>query len=229
MEAGTGVCARPHPGRSRAIAAAMAAAVLLGIGAGVAVHKLSAPSGSVAHVVTAAPAFRGEATWPAGTRAAPAITTLADQSGRVFSLASLRGRTVAMEFFDSYCHQECPRLAGRALAAAERALPASERPVLVVVSVNPLDTPASSRAAVRAWGLASLAPWHWLRGTHAALARAWSAYHIYVAPPMKGDISHTEALYLIDRRGYERSGYLYPYAPRFVTHDLGALAAESRR
>ena len=49
--------------------------------------------------------------------------------------------------------QECP-LAGRALAAAERALPAAQRPVLVVVSVNPQDTPASVRAAVRSWGLA---------------------------------------------------------------------------
>ncbi len=228
MEAGAGVSARPHPGRARAIAAAMAGAVLLGIGAGVAAHKLSAPSGSGAHVASAASVLHGEATWAAGTTPAPPITTLADQSGRPFSLASLRGRTVAIEFFDSRCHQECP-LAGRALAAAERSLPASERPVLVVVSVNPLDTPRSTRTAVRSWGLASVAPWHWLRGTRAELARVWHAYHIFVAPPVNGDISHTEALYLIDRNGDERSGYLYPYAPRFVTDDLGALAAGSRR
>ena len=55
------------------------------------------------------------------------------------------------------------------------------------------------------------------------------AYHIYVAPPANGDISHTEALYLIDRRGDERSGYLYPYAPGFVAPDLGVLAGGSRR
>ena len=41
---------------------------------------------------------------------------------------------------------------------------AAQRPVLVIVSVNPRDTAASTRAAVRKWGLAGVAPWHWLRG-----------------------------------------------------------------
>jgi cytochrome oxidase Cu insertion factor (SCO1/SenC/PrrC family) len=132
-----------------------------------------------------------------------------------------------MEFFDSHCRQECP-LAGRALAAAERSLPRAQRPVLVVVSVNPLDTPASTRAAIRNWGLAGVAPWHWLRGTHAQLAPVWAAYHIFVKP-MKGDISHTEALYLIDRRGGERSGYLYPYLPGLVADDLRTLADDQQR
>jgi cytochrome oxidase Cu insertion factor (SCO1/SenC/PrrC family) len=156
-------------------------------------------------------------------RAAPAITTLIDQSGRRFSLASLRGQTVAMTFFDSHCTQACP-LEGRALAASERALPAARRPVLVMVSVNPLDSPASTRRAVRRWGLAGLGPWHWLRGSQAELARVWKAYHIFVAP-RKADITHTEAIYLIDRSGYERSGYLYPFAPRFVSSDLRVLSA----
>jgi hypothetical protein len=50
------------------------------------------------------------------------------------------------------------------------------------------------------------------------------AYHVFVGPEVNGDIPHTEALLLIDRGGYERSGYLYPFAPRFVKHDLAALA-----
>jgi cytochrome oxidase Cu insertion factor (SCO1/SenC/PrrC family) len=128
-----------------------------------------------------------------------------------------------MVFFDSFCQQACP-LEGRALAAAERSLPAGQRPVLVVVSVNPLDTPASSRRAARHWGLAQAGAWHWLRGPAPALARVWKAYRIFVAPPRAGDISHTEALYLIDRRGDERSGYLYPFLPGSVTHDLRKLA-----
>jgi cytochrome oxidase Cu insertion factor (SCO1/SenC/PrrC family) len=126
--------------------------------------------------------------------------------------------------FDSHCTQECP-LEGRALAAAESSLPASERPVLVAVSVNPAqDTPASDAAAAKAWGLSGVAPWHWLMGTPAALRRVWNEYHVYVGKPVDGDIPHTEALYLIDARGDERSGYLYPFATRFVTHDLSALA-----
>lgn len=165
----------------------------------------------------------GQASWPAGRQPAPPITTLIDQSGSRFSLASLRGSTVAVAFFDSHCNQACP-LEGRALATTERSLAGTQRPVLVVVSVNPLDTAASSRAAVRHWGLAGIAPWHWLRGTHRQLARVWSAYHIFVAPPAHGDIAHTEAIYLIDRRGFERSAYLYPFATRFVRSDLRALS-----
>ena len=62
-------------------------------------------------------------------------------------------------------------------------------------------------------------------GSHWMLRPVWRAYHIYVGPKVNGDIAHTEAVYLIDRRGYERSAYLYPFAPRFVTHDLRRLAA----
>jgi cytochrome oxidase Cu insertion factor (SCO1/SenC/PrrC family) len=223
---------RPSPQSSRLragwIATALAAAALLGVGIGVAV-RLSRDSS------TSAPAastplrngLHGQATWAAGALPAPPISTLVDQAGRRFSLASLHGRTVTIAFFDSYCTQACP-LEGRALAVAERSLPVAERPVLVVVSVNPRDTPASTRRAIHKWGLAGVAGWHWLRGTHALLARVWKAYHIFVAPPANGDIAHTEALYLIDRRGDERSAYLYPFAPRFVTGDLATLSRSGR-
>ncbi len=63
-------------------------------------------------------------------------------------------------------------------------------------------------------------------GTHAQLTRIWKAYRIFVAPPRGGDIVHTEAIYLLDRRGDERSGYLYPFAPRFVSSDLRVLARQ---
>ena len=225
-DAGAGIEAGGLPGRRLApwIALGLCAAVVAGIGIGAGLHRLRGDHG----LLTApkpATGLHGQATWAAGVRPAPAITTLRDQSGRTFSLGSLRGRTVTMAFFDSYCKQACP-LEGRALAAAERSLPIAQRPVLVVVSVNPRDTPASTRAAVAKWGLAGVAPWHWLRGSHAQLARVWREYHIFVAPPRDGDISHTEALYLIDRRGDERSGYLYPFVPRFVTLDLNKLATE---
>jgi cytochrome oxidase Cu insertion factor (SCO1/SenC/PrrC family) len=130
-------------------------------------------------------------------------------------------------FFDSHCNQECP-LEGRELAAAERSLPAAQRPVLVVVSVNPADTPASAAKAARVWGLSAVAPWHWLMGTRDRLSPVWRAYREYVGRSVNGDIPHTEALVLIDRRGYERSGYLYPFNQGFVTHDLGVLGRERR-
>jgi cytochrome oxidase Cu insertion factor (SCO1/SenC/PrrC family) len=227
MEAGAGTLGRRRFGPGR-IAAVAVAAVLLGIGAGVALHlrRASTAPASTA-IVTERHGMLGQATWAAGTKAAPPITTLVDQTGHRFSLSSLRGRTVALVFFDSHCNQECP-LEGRELAAAEQSLPAAQRPVLVAVSVNPLDTPASARKAARAWGLAGAAPWHWLMGGRAALAPVWRAYHIYVGHSADGDIPHTEALILIDGGGYERSGYLYPFNQRFVTHDLTVLAHGAR-
>jgi cytochrome oxidase Cu insertion factor (SCO1/SenC/PrrC family) len=216
------------------VAAALAAAVALGIGIGAAVHLIWGnhpraavqPAGSAVQRA-GSPALRnglhGQATWAAGARAAPPITTLADQTGRRFALSSLRGRTVALAFFDSHCNQECP-LEGRALAAAERSLPAADRPVLVAVSVNPLDTRASVRHAIGAWGLAGAGPWHWLMARRTDLAPVWRAYHIYVGRSYHGDIPHTEALYLIGRSGYERSAYEYPFAQRYVANDLRALA-----
>jgi cytochrome oxidase Cu insertion factor (SCO1/SenC/PrrC family) len=204
------------------IAVVVLFAALIGAGAGFGGHFLFATPAPSPATTPFSAALHGEATWPAGTRPAPPITTLRDQSGHRFSLESVRGRTVAMVFFDSHCKQQCP-LAGRALAASMRTLPPAQRPVLVVVSVNPLDSPASTRLAVSAWGLAGLAPWHWLMGTHAELGAVWKAYHIFVQPE-KGDISHTDALYLVDRHGDERSGYLYPYLPGFVAHDLRVLA-----
>ena len=225
MEAGAGTLPRRRT-RAAWVGAVLAAGTLLGavIGAGLHLLLTGSPSGAT---VTERFGMEGQAAWSAGTRPAPAIHTLPDQSGRPFSLVSLRGHPVALAFFDSHCNQECP-LEGRELAAAESSLPASERPILVAVSVNPLDTPASARKAARAWGLAGVAPWHWLMGTRAQLAPIWHEYNIYVGKAVDGDIPHTEALILIDRRGYERSGYLYPFGERFVTHDLGALGREGQ-
>ena len=209
----------------RLIAAVALLAVCVGAGVGLALHALlkRAPALTQASVVSMRHGLYGDAIWAAGSVAAPAITALRDQSGRSFSLASLHGHPVAMAFFDSHCHQECP-LEGKQLAAAELRLPAAQRPDLVVVSVNPKDTPASVATAMREWGLAGVSRWHWLMGTHKQLAPVWAAYHIQVSPPVNGDINHTEALYLIDRSGYERAGYLWPFASRFATYDMRALA-----
>ena len=199
-------------------------AVAAGGGLGLGMHLLLKRSTPLtAQTISMRHGLYGDATWTAGSVPAPAINTLHDQSGSRFSLGSLHGHTVAIAFFDSYCHQECP-LEGRQLAAAELKLPRSQRPELLVVSVNPKDTAASVARAVREWGLAGISPWHWLMGTHEQLAKVWAAYNIQVSPPVGGDINHTEALYLLDRRGYERAGYLWPFASRFATYDMHVLA-----
>jgi len=150
--------------RSRArIVVALLVAVLVGLGVGLGVHLLTAGTATAPSAVAERFGLHGEATWAEGVRPAPASDTLRDQTGRLFSMASLRGQTVAVVFFDSHCHQECP-LEGRALAAAERSVSVAQRPVVVAISVNPLDTPRSAARAARAWGLTrralALADWY---------------------------------------------------------------------
>ena len=53
-------------------------------------------------------------------------------------------------------------------------------------------------------------------------AESGSAYGIEV-DPTSHDIIHSAALYIVDRRGDERSGYVAPFLPKLVTADVRAL------
>lgn len=200
------------------VAVAAAAGVMLGLG----VHWLTNDGGRHGHPDAG---VQGQAVWPRGLKRAPDFS-LPDQSGRLLSLTSLRGRPVVLMFMDSHCHQECP-LEGRALAAGLRMVPHAELPVVVVVSVDPwADTPASARRAIERFGLAPF-PWRWLLGSRARLGPVWRRYGIGVRRS-SADIEHTDALYLIDARGFERAGLAYPFLPTWISNDLAKLAEEGR-
>jgi protein SCO1/2 len=161
----------------------------------------------------------GDATWAARARPAPAIA-LHDVSGRPFSLAAERGRVVALTFLDSRCRSLCP-LVGRALARVAGSLPAGERPDVLVVSVDPAgDTPASVRLAVGRLGGPGRVTW--LVGTRRQLEPVWRAYGVVVRP-VAGDVEHTTVVYLIDARGDERVGALFPFSRPELAHDVRAL------
>jgi protein SCO1/2 len=205
----------------RAAAGVIAAAVAVGILLGVGIHRLTA--GGSGRSRSLATEVRGQAVWPADRRRAPPFS-LPDQSGRRFSLAAQRGRPLILTFMDSRCHQQCP-LEGRALAAALRMTPAAQRPLIVAVSVNPWeDTRSSARSAIRRFGLAPFS-WRWLLGSKARLEPVWRKYGIEVRRAAH-DIEHTDALYLIDARGFERAGIVYPFPPSWIRDDLGSLAEE---
>lgn len=199
----------------------IAAAALVGVLLGLGVHSLA---GGGSGGKRQAAQVRGQAVWPQGLRRAPEFSLL-DSRSRRFTLASARGGPAILTFMDSHCHQECP-LEGRALAAGFRMIPRSERPLVIVVSVNPWeDTPASVRQAMRRFGLAGFR-WRWLLGTKARLRPVWRRYGIQVRRAA-GDVEHTDALYLIDSKGYERAGMVYPFLPVWIATDLGTLAGES--
>ncbi|HEY8647164.1 MAG TPA: SCO family protein [Gaiellaceae bacterium] len=207
--------------RRRWYAVSVAAAAVVGVAIGVAFHGRL--SGSAAADSAAVPKLHGQATWGVGSRAAPTFA-LRDQRGRRVSLASLRGRTIALTFLDSLCKEACP-IEGQMLASAIRQVAVGARPQLLVISVDPAgDTPRSIARAEREWRLP--AGTIWLMGTHAQLKPVWDAYQITV-DPVSGDIVHSTAVYLLDKRGFERAGFLMPFVPGLVADDLRVLGDET--
>jgi cytochrome oxidase Cu insertion factor (SCO1/SenC/PrrC family) len=213
---------RSRPEFRRRLALLAIAAGVTGVGLGLVAHLVV---GERAQGGLALPRLHGQASWSAGEQRAPAFA-LRDQDGVVVSLGALRGRPVLLTFFDSHCKDQCPGV-GRLLAILLRGMRPVDRPTLVMVSVNPAgDTRASILRAMGAWRLAGPWRWHWVSGTRSQLAAVWRNYGIAVEPTTN-DITHGLALYLIDRRGFERTGYLYPFLPNFVALDLRTLARES--
>ena len=204
----------------RAAGLVVLAAVVAGVGAGVAIHALSGGGGSSGHDTP--PGLHGQAVWNPGERAAPDFR-LRDQSGRPVSLSSLRGRTVMLAFFSSLCRQACaPEV--RSLRTALRLLPSPARPALVIVSRDPShDTPKSTRAAVARWGLGSAAAWHWLLGSRDQLAPVLRSYRVGDSAAGR---NAPAPVYLIDQQGFERAGLLYPFPPGWPAGNLRILAAE---
>jgi cytochrome oxidase Cu insertion factor (SCO1/SenC/PrrC family) len=166
----------------------------------------------------ALPQMHGQASWPVGERRAPPFE-LRDQNGRPVSLTDLQDRPLLIALLGSRCVEQCP-IAGRQLGMMLRGMASADRPALLIISVDPAgDTPASIRHAMTTWGLAGPYRWHWLRGSKSELAAVWRQYGITKQPM-------SLALYLIDRRGFERTGYLFPFLPNFVALDLQTLARE---
>jgi cytochrome oxidase Cu insertion factor (SCO1/SenC/PrrC family) len=159
-------------------------------------------------------------TWAAGELAAPPIA-LQHADGSPLSLSSLRGRRVIVTFVDPRCTTFCPR-ASHVIDDALRTLPTEERPAVVAVSVDPTvrDEATLAREAKRfRW----LPQWRWAVGGKVALQKTWADYHIAVVPT-EDDISHTEAAYVVDADGYERSLLLWPFTKRDVASALASAS-----
>jgi protein SCO1 len=159
--------------------------------------------------------------WSSGERPAPSFS-LRDQDGRQVSLGAPRRQSAVVTFMSSRCAEECPRVLGRLLGETWRGLRPSERPQLIVVSVDPWrDSPTSARVFMRRtrWP----GEWSWLMGDEQSLRRVWMAYGIDVTRTPT-DVEHTALTYLVDRDGYERAAYPVPFDPDDLAADVRKLA-----
>jgi protein SCO1 len=167
--------------------------------------------------------------WPAGRRRAPDFR-LVDQAGRRVSLAYYRGRPVIVTFIDPLCRNFCP-LEAKQLNDLVRSLPARSRPAILAVSVNVYgDARANLLQDVAKWRL--VPEWRWGVGSGRQLARVWRRYQVGVLVTTKRiagvkvhEISHTEAAYVIDRGGYERALFMWPFRAQDVLAALRRLPA----
>jgi cytochrome oxidase Cu insertion factor (SCO1/SenC/PrrC family) len=201
------------------VAIVLGGAAIVGIAAGLVAHLLFSDSAPPAAL--ALPELHGQASWPAGKRPAPRFV-LRDVLGGSRSVHPRQGRVTLIAFLDSRCHSLCP-IIGRQLGGLQREFPRSTRPTVLIVSVDPAgDRPASVRRAVREWRLEP--GWHWLTGSRRQLAAVWHAYGI-VVQPTTNDIVHGAAVYLVDRHGDERAGYLPPLLPNFIALDVRRVEA----
>jgi protein SCO1 len=169
----------------------------------------------------AQPTLSADIVIPAKSMPAPELG-IRDQRSQWVSVGALRGRVVAITFLDSHCKQLCPIEADQ-LAQVQQTLGKQSPLSLVVVSVAPeTDTPESTRsfAAIHGW----TGDWHWLLGSQAQLAPVWQAYSVDVKPTT-ADILHTAVLYLIDKNGYTRAGFVSGLKPDLVARDVRMLAA----
>jgi protein SCO1 len=162
--------------------------------------------------------------WAPGRRLAPNFR-LTDQNGRSITLASFRGRPVILTFVDPLCRNLCP-LAAHVLNQVDATLPVAERPVIIAVSV---DIYADKRADLmedfHKWNL--VPQWHWAVGRPRQLASVWNDYSIGVQVTTKRIagttvhyITHDEVAFVIDRSGYVRALFGWPYGPSDVDDEL---------
>jgi cytochrome oxidase Cu insertion factor (SCO1/SenC/PrrC family) len=201
-------------------------AAALGVLAGVLIGVLQRPHDAPA--VSLRGATSPPVTWAAGKRLAPAFR-LTDQHGAPVSLAAFRGRPVIVTFIDPLCRNFCP-LEAKQLNALVRDMPRAERPAIVAVSVNVYgNTRGTLLQDVVKWHLGQ--EWRWGVGSARQLAGVWAAYEIGVQATTKTiagvtvhEITHTEASYVIDRHGFMRALFLWPYRARDVAAVLRRLA-----
>jgi cytochrome oxidase Cu insertion factor (SCO1/SenC/PrrC family)/thiol-disulfide isomerase/thioredoxin len=150
--------------------------------------------------------------------------TLSDQFGQSVSLRSYRGKVVILAFNDSECTTVCPLTTTAMLDAKAMLGKAASQVQLLGVDANP-----AAISLEDVWSYSELhgmlRSWRFLTGTLAQLKEVWKEYGIEAAIEA-GEITHTPALFVIDRRGRLSRLYMTQMSYSAVPQ-LGQLLAQS--
>jgi protein SCO1/2 len=164
-----------------------------------------------------------------GKVAAPGFR-LVDQFGKRISLSQFHGHPVVLTFLYTHCPDVCPLIADKLHLTLEKLGSKSAQVGVIAVSTDPQgDDQAAAYQFSTVHHL--LDQWHFLIGTHAELSPIWGDYHVSAAPVTSttaspGAVSHTTAIYVIDKQGRERAYLGEDFAPASLVSDLQMLLSE---
>ncbi len=155
--------------------------------------------------------------------------TLTDQNGSPVSLSQFKGKPVILTFLYTHCPDVCPLTADKLHAVMQNLGSDAQRVGVLAVSTDPKnDTTASAQAFTHTHKMQDY--WHFLVGTHDKLAAVWSEYQVYASPAAAsstpGTVTHTAAIFLIDKQGHERAFYSSDFTNDQFTADVKTLLGE---
>jgi cytochrome oxidase Cu insertion factor (SCO1/SenC/PrrC family) len=160
---------------------------------------------------------------PTDTPAAP--FELTDQTGATVSLATLKGRTVALTFLDPVCTTDCPLIAQQ-FRKVDESLSATDakNTAFVAVVANPTYLGVQFVQAFDAQENMNMPNWYFLTGSLAQLTTVWNAYGIQVQTIGSGGMAaHSDTTYVIDGAGHLRT--ILGADPGDTTTDSASFAA----
>ncbi len=151
---------------------------------------------------------------------------LKDQFGKPISLAQFKGKPVVLTFLYSHCPDVCPLTAEKLRTAMQDISKDAQRVAVLAVSMDPKgDTAAAVQNFSRVHKMGNY--WHFLIGTHDELAPVWASYSVDAqAATSAGIVSHSSAIYVIDKEGRERVLLDNDFSSDQLTADLKILLGE---
>lgn len=145
---------------------------------------------------------------------------LVDQTGRVFSLTSLRGTPFIVTFVSAHCSDACPLVNAQFSAAARQLAQEHRKMRLVTVTLDPENDPPRVMRAMAKTFAADPHTWLVAGGSVSDVHRVMSEFGVVARRGRKGYAdAHTTFVYFVDARGVVRKTIL-------ASTNLGAELAQ---
>jgi len=151
--------------------------------------------------------------------------TLTSQDGAPVSLASLRGKVVAITFIYTGCPDICPLLTQKMVDVQnELGAEFGAKIAFVSISLDPeRDTPEVLKDYAQFWG-AKPEGWTFLTGSLASVRDVTRHYGVFFSKKEDGSVEHSQLTTLVDADGQMRVQYLGArFDPEEFRQDLMSL------